>query len=92
MFRPRIFAKTFRNIPHQFEFRSNFHPKFQQQRRTFIRLPGSRPQYQRFANANNRGNLIYRWVASPRFYRDVGVISVGAGGFYLYNTETVPVC
>jgi hypothetical protein len=32
-----------------------------------------------------------RWAARPTFYRDVGLISLGGGGFYLYNLEEVPV-
>lgn len=35
--------------------------------------------------------LFFRWVASPTFYRDCGLISAGAGGFYWYNLEEVPV-
>ena len=34
---------------------------------------------------------LMRWAAKPTFYRDVGIISAGAGGFYLYNLEEVPV-
>jgi hypothetical protein len=33
-----------------------------------------------------------RWAARPTFYRDVGLISLGAGGFYVFNLEEVPVC
>jgi hypothetical protein len=36
-------------------------------------------------------NFFMRWAASPTFYRDVGVISTGGAGFYVYNLESVPV-
>jgi len=32
-----------------------------------------------------------RWAARPTFYRDIGVISAGGAGFYVYNLESVPV-
>jgi hypothetical protein len=32
-----------------------------------------------------------RWAARPTFYRDVGLISVGGAGFYVYHLEEVPV-
>lgn len=47
-----------------------------------------RQQYRRF---NATSNLLMRWAARPTFYRDVGLISLGAGGFYVYNLEEVPV-
>jgi hypothetical protein len=45
-------------------------------------------QHRRFDAAG----LFTRWAASPTFYRQVGLIGVGAGGFYIYNLEEVPVC
>ncbi|KAF2126033.1 hypothetical protein P153DRAFT_433840, partial [Dothidotthia symphoricarpi CBS 119687] len=59
------------------------------QARAYQKIPfGRRPQYSRFQAASN---IFHRWAARPTFYRDVGLISVGTGGFYLYNVETVPV-
>ncbi|KAF2015257.1 mitochondrial metalloendopeptidase OMA1 [Aaosphaeria arxii CBS 175.79] len=63
--------------------------RFQSQFRAY-RIGGRGPQYQRFGGAT-ASNILYRWAARPTFYRDVGFISVGAGGFYLYNLEEVPV-
>ncbi|KAF2864740.1 peptidase family M48-domain-containing protein [Massariosphaeria phaeospora] len=53
-----------------------------------VRFGDARQQYRRFDTASN---LFARWAARPTFYRDVGLISAGSGGFYLYNLETVPV-
>jgi hypothetical protein len=47
-----------------------------------------RQQYRRFDHT--RG-LLTRWAAKPTFYRDIGIICAGAGGFYVYNLEEVPV-
>lgn len=61
--------------------------------RTYQQLPfGRGPQYKRF-NSPSGGisGLFFRWAARPTFYRDVGIISVGGAGFYLYNIEEVPV-
>lgn len=52
------------------------------------RFGGQRPQYQRFQTASN---FFMRWAAKPTFYRDVGLLSVGAGGVYVWNLEEVPV-
>jgi hypothetical protein len=49
------------------------------------------PQYKRFSAAGEAYGLLSRWAARPTFYRDVGVITAGAGGVYLYNLEEVPV-
>jgi Zn-dependent protease with chaperone function len=35
--------------------------------------------------------VLHRWVVSPAFYRNIGLIGAGAGGIYLYNLEQVPV-
>jgi len=59
--------------------------------RYYNRLGGGRPQYKRFSASSGLTGLLYRWAASPNFYRHVGVITVGAGGVYLYNLEEVPV-
>ncbi|KAF2634094.1 hypothetical protein P280DRAFT_335547 [Massarina eburnea CBS 473.64] len=52
------------------------------------RFGDSRPRagWRNFALAG-----LTQWAAKPTFYRDVGVITAGAGGFYLYNLEEVPV-
>jgi predicted Zn-dependent protease len=49
-------------------------------------------QYKRF-NSPSGGisGLFFRWAARPTFFRDVGIISVGTGGVYVYNLEEVPV-
>ncbi|KAF2191508.1 hypothetical protein K469DRAFT_720546 [Zopfia rhizophila CBS 207.26] len=47
-----------------------------------------RLQYKRFQATPN---LFMQWAARPTFYRDIGLISLGAGGFYVYNLEEVPV-
>ncbi|EUC44879.1 hypothetical protein COCMIDRAFT_97039 [Bipolaris oryzae ATCC 44560] len=64
-------------------------PRFYQQ------LPfnqGPRPQYKRFSSSSGGlSGLLYRWAARPTFYRDIGILSAGAGAFYLYNLEEVPV-
>lgn len=64
-------------------------PRFYQQ------LPfgrGARPQYKRFSSpSGGLSGLLYRWAARPTFYRDIGILSAGAGTIYLYNLEEVPV-
>lgn len=35
--------------------------------------------------------VLRRWVVSPAFYRNIGLISAAAGGIYLCNLEQVPV-
>jgi hypothetical protein len=53
---------------------------------------GGRPQYQRFGSAaGGVSGLFFRWAAKPTFYRDVGLITAGAGGIYVFNLEEVPV-
>ncbi|KAF2106909.1 peptidase family M48-domain-containing protein [Lophiotrema nucula] len=52
------------------------------------RIGGPQPQYKRFGRATN---IFQRWAARPTFYREVGLVSVGAGGVYVYNLEEVPV-
>lgn len=53
---------------------------------------GGGPQYKRFGSASGGiGGLLYRWAASPTFYRDIGIITAGTGGVYVLNLETVPV-
>jgi hypothetical protein len=76
-FRPsQISPQTIRN---QVPFRA-----YQQQR--FARGP----QYKRFGSSPAAG-FFFRWAARPTFYRDVGLITAGAGGVYVYNLEEVPV-
>lgn len=53
-----------------------------------VRFGGQRQRYSRFQTASN---LFMRWAATPTFYRDIGVISAGGAGFYVYNLESVPV-
>ncbi|KAJ4363663.1 metalloendopeptidase [Neocucurbitaria cava] len=52
---------------------------------------GRGPRYQRFMPAGRLYGLLVRWYGRPTFYRDVGIISAGAGGIYIYNLEEVPV-
>lgn len=47
-----------------------------------------RPQYNRFSRARQLYGL---WRTSPAFRTGVGATGVGAGGFYVYNLEHVPV-
>jgi len=66
------------------------------QTRAYQQLPfsgrGNGPQYKRFsAQSGGITGLLYRWAQRPTFYRDVGLISAGTGGVYLYNLEQVPV-
>jgi hypothetical protein len=80
---PRIPQSTFQPL------RSN------PQTRSYQQLPFGRnsgPQYKRFGTpSGGLSGLLFRWAARPTFYRDVGLISVGTGGVYLYNLEEVPV-
>jgi hypothetical protein len=80
MFRPglRAFQTPFRSVRQHGQFRA-----YQQRR-----FGNPRPQYRRF----DAPGMFMRWAARPTFYRDVGLISLGAGGFYIYNLEEVPVC
>jgi hypothetical protein len=63
--------------------------------RAYQKLPfgrGNGPQYKRFTSpSGGLSGLLFRWAARPTFYRDVGLISAGTGGIYLYNLEEVPV-
>jgi hypothetical protein len=53
---------------------------------------GRGPQYKRFGSTSGGvSGLLFRWAARPTFYRDVGIITAGAGGVYLFNIEEVPV-
>jgi hypothetical protein len=52
---------------------------------------GGGPQYKRFGPSGGVSGLFFRWAARPTFYRDVGIISAGAGGIYVFNLEQVPV-
>jgi len=47
-----------------------------------------RPQYNRFSRAQQLHML---WKTSPAFRTGVGATGVGAGTFYVYNLEQVPV-
>ncbi|KAL6150502.1 metalloendopeptidase [Exserohilum turcicum] len=71
-------------------------PRRPAQSRFYQQLPfggsNARPQYKRFSSpSGGLTGFLYRWAARPTFYRDVGLLSAGAGGFYLYNLEEVPV-
>lgn len=65
------------------------------QRRPYQQLPfgrGPGAQYKRFSRpSGGLSGLLYRWAARPSFYRDIGLISAGAGTVYVYNLEEVPV-
>jgi hypothetical protein len=53
---------------------------------------GRGPQYKRFDSPSGGvSGLFFRWAARPTFYREVGMITAGAGGVYVYNLEEVPV-
>ena len=80
-------SKLLRNRPRSpvrsFTSRSQFYQRYQYQRF------GQSPQpHNRF-----RGVLyvFQRWAARPTFYIEVGGLTAAAGGFYVYNLETVPV-
>ncbi|KAF2648076.1 hypothetical protein K491DRAFT_772217 [Lophiostoma macrostomum CBS 122681] len=47
--------------------------------------------YQQYRRFNQTTSLLRRWAARPTFYREIGVIGAGAGGFYVYNLEEVPI-
>lgn len=66
--------------------RNHAQTRFYQQRRF-----GRGPQYKRFSASGGASGLLFRWAARPTFYRDIGIITVGTGGFYIYNLEEVPV-
>ncbi|KAK3214040.1 hypothetical protein GRF29_28g1807860 [Pseudopithomyces chartarum] len=85
MFRPgfRAFQSSFRSIRSQ---PTRQHVQFRAYRQ--IRFGDKGPQSSRFQFASN---LFMRWAARPTFYRDVGLISLGGGGFYVYNLEEVPI-
>jgi hypothetical protein len=53
---------------------------------------GRGPQYKRFGSASGGiSGLLFRWAARPTFYRDVGILTAGVGGVYVFNIEEVPV-
>ncbi|PSN74112.1 hypothetical protein BS50DRAFT_642291 [Corynespora cassiicola Philippines] len=56
--------------------------------RAQVRFGGQRPQYKRFQGAQN---FLFRWAAKPTFYRDVGIITAGAAGVFVWNLEEVPI-
>jgi hypothetical protein len=89
MFRPgfRAFESAFRPARSSARFRLNKqYAQFRAYRQ--VRFGDRRPQFNRFQFVSS---LFMRWVARPTFYRDIGLISVGAGGAYVYNLEEVPV-
>lgn len=85
MFRPgfRAFESAFRPIRCQ---TTKQHAQIRTYRQ--MRFGDERPRYSRFQTLSI---LFRRWAARPTFKRDLGVIGVGTGGFYLYNLEEVPV-
>ena len=85
MFRPgfRAFESSFQSIRYQ---PKKQYAQFRAYRQ--VRFGDKRPNNTRFQFASN---LFMRWAARPTFYRDVGVLTVGTGGFYVYNLEEVPV-
>ncbi|KAF1994180.1 hypothetical protein P154DRAFT_476443 [Amniculicola lignicola CBS 123094] len=57
---------------------------------------GRRPQYKRFTDSPGAasgafGEFFMQWAAKPTFFRDVGIITLGGVGFYVYNLEEVPI-
>lgn len=88
MFRPRLSPRTFQ-VPFRPYQPLRTHAPF----RTYQQQRFARgPQYKRFGSpAGGVKGFFFRWAASPTFYRDVGFITVGTGGFYVYNLEEVPV-
>ncbi|CBX97487.1 hypothetical protein LEMA_P106180.1 [Plenodomus lingam JN3] len=62
------------------------------QTRSYQQLPfGRGPQYKRFASTGGIAGFLMRWAGRPTFYRDVGLITAGTAGVYVYNLEEVPV-
>ena len=61
--------------------------------RNYQKIPFGRggPQYQRFSARSGISSFFTNWAAKPTFYRDVGVITAGAGTVYVLNLEEVPV-
>ncbi|KAH7115133.1 mitochondrial metalloendopeptidase OMA1 [Dendryphion nanum] len=86
MFRPQLFPRSLRPL-----LRSK--PQPQPHQRAHRSGPRGPQQYQRFGGTRSRygSGLLYQWAARPTFYRDVGLITTGAAGFYVYNLEEVPV-
>lgn len=72
--------------------RNAFQTSARLSRQAPFRRLGQQQQYKRFGNSSGGvWGLLYRWAARPTFYRDVGLITAGAGGVYVFNLETVPV-
>ncbi|KAF2277995.1 uncharacterized protein EI97DRAFT_493199 [Westerdykella ornata] len=51
--------------------------------------PHRGPQYRYFRQ--HAGQRITNWIQGPTFFRDATLISLGAGGIYLWNLEEVPI-
>lgn len=83
--RPRFFTSAFQRPTQR---SSNYTPI-----RSYQKIPFGRggPQYQRFNARSGISGFFTRWAARPTFYRDVGVITAGAGTVYVLNLEEVPV-
>jgi hypothetical protein len=83
--RPRVFPSAFQRPAQQ---KLNYAPF-----RGYQKIPFGRggPQYQRFSASSGISGFFTRWAARPTFYRDVGVITAGAGSIYILNLEEVPV-
>ncbi|KAF2448264.1 hypothetical protein P171DRAFT_209647 [Karstenula rhodostoma CBS 690.94] len=82
----RTFESAFRSARHSAPFRPTKQAPFRAYRQ--VRFGDKSPQHGRTAFASN---LFRRWAARPTFYRDVGLISLGTGGAYVYNLEEVPI-
>ncbi|KAF1847305.1 uncharacterized protein K460DRAFT_402664 [Cucurbitaria berberidis CBS 394.84] len=84
----RTFQKPLRTPQTSFQpFRNHAQHRFYQQRPF-----GRGPQYKRFGSPpGGISGLFFRWAARPTFYRDIGLITAGTGGIYVYNLEQVPV-
>jgi metalloendopeptidase OMA1, mitochondrial len=63
-----------------------------------VSLPARTAQYQRwyygsrYQRFQQTRGFFQRWAARPTFFYEVGSLGAAAGGFYIYNLETVPVC
>lgn len=93
MFRARPALRVLES-PFQFRAsqRSPVFVRLSPQTRFYQQAPfGRRPQYKRFNASGGISAFLLRWAGRPTFYRDIGLITVGVGGVYVYNLEEVPV-
>ncbi|KAL5379141.1 hypothetical protein DPSP01_008592 [Paraphaeosphaeria sporulosa] len=90
MFRPgfRAFESAFRTVRSPARFRPAKHAQSRAYRQ--IRFGDKSPQGA-YGRLQFISSFFRRWAARPTFYRDVGLISLGTGGAYVYNLEEVPI-